>query len=110
MPIRSSASRGRRANPIGPGRRAHRSVRGLGDQLRPEADTEQRYVSVEQPLDEEVLLPQPGVMVVLVGVHGATEDEDGAVVVDRARGRRAPGEAPFLKPVAAVLDHSLEDA
>src|SRR5262249_13231529 len=81
-----------------------------GDQLDAEADAEDRYVPVEQALDEQVLLAEPGVAVVLVGVHRAAEDEHGVVVVDRPRRGRAPGEAPLLEVVARGLCRPVEDA
>ena len=49
-------------------------------------------------------------MFVLVCVHGASEDEHGAVRVERAGQRRAPGEAPLLEPVAALANDVAEDA
>src|SRR5206468_1173365 len=67
--------------------------------LRAEADSEHRDMTVEQALEEQVLLAQPRVHVVLVGVHRAAEHEHCAVVVERTRQRRVPGEAPFLEPV-----------
>ena len=57
---------------------------------------------MEQALQDEVLLAQPRVVLVLVGVHGAAEDEDGAVVVERPRGRRPPRGAPLLELVPAL--------
>src|SRR5438132_9284308 len=47
--------------------------------------------------------------VVLVGVHRAAEDEHGAVVVERPRERRVPGQAPLLQPVAGPGDDLAED-
>src|SRR5438132_8990283 len=44
--------------------RDDRRVRGLGEQLRTQADSEDRCVQVEQPVQEEVLLAQPGMMLV----------------------------------------------
>ena len=41
--------------------------------------------------------------VVLVGVHGTAEHEDGCVVVDRSRRRSAPRKAPLLDLVTALL-------
>ena len=59
----------------------HGRVRRLREQLRPEADSEDGHVQIEQPLQEQVLLPQPGMMIVLVGMHRAAEHEHRAVCV-----------------------------
>src|SRR5207247_2222164 len=88
----------------------HRSVRRLRDELRAEADSQDRRVQIEQPLQEEVLLLQPGMMIVLVGVHRAAEDEHRAVCVERTGQRLAPGKAPLLEPVAALADDVAEHA
>ena len=67
-------------------------------------------MQVEQPLQEEVLLAQPGMVVVLVRVHRAAEHEHAPVRVERPRQRLAPGEAPLLEVVAARLDDVAEHA
>jgi len=85
-------------------------VARLRDQLSAEADAKHGNVQVEQSLDEEVLLAEPGMVVVLVGMHRAAEDEHRAVVVDRPRRRRSPGEAPLLELVPARGDRLEEHA
>ena len=67
-------------------------------------------LQVEQPLQEQVLLAQPRMVVVLVGVHRAAEDEHRAVRVERTRQRRVPREAPLLQRVAARGDDVGEHA
>jgi len=57
-----------------------------------------------------VLLAQPRVLLLLIDVHRTSEDENRAVVLERPRRGRAPGNAPFLEPVAARLDRVAEDA
>ena len=47
--------------------------------------------------------------VVVVGVHRAAEDEHRVVRLERPRRRRAPGEAPLVEPVAALLDRRREE-
>src|SRR5439155_5658468 len=86
----------------------HGRVRRLREQLRPEADSEDGHVQIEQPLQEQVLLPQPGMMIVLVGMHRAAEHEHRAVRVERTRQGLVPGEAPLLEPVAALADDVAE--
>src|SRR5205807_6156102 len=83
---------------------------GLREELRAEADAQHRHAEVEQSLEEHVLVAEPGMAVVLVGVHRAPEDQHRAVVVERPRQGRAPGEAPLLEPVASPLDGVREDA
>src|SRR5262249_40977535 len=74
------------------------------------ADPEQRGAEVEQPLDEHVLLAQPRMPIVLVGVHRAAEDEHCPVLVHRAGRRRSPGEAPLVEDVPALRRDVGEDA
>src|SRR5580765_6376758 len=75
---------------------------GLRKQLRTEADAEHGQVEVEQPLQEEAFFAEPRMVEILVGVHGAAEDQHGPVGVDRFRQRRVPGKAPLLEPVASL--------
>src|SRR5205823_11614227 len=90
-------------------RRMHGRVRGLREELRAETDPEYRSPQAEHPLEEEVLVPQPGMAVVLVGVHRAAECEYGAVLVEWPGERAVPGEAPLVELVSALLDHLAED-
>ena len=85
-------------------------MRRFREQLRAEADTERRRVEIEQPLQEEVLFPQPGVMPILIGVHRTTEDEHGTVRIEWARQRRPPGKAPLLERMAARANDVAEHA
>ncbi len=54
-------------------------ARGAGDQLRPEADTEQGHACLEGGTDERGLAGEPRMLRVLVGVHRAPEDHDRVV-------------------------------
>ena len=117
-PLRESAEHGvvarfirqldRMPADLGLGGRPDVGMRRLRDQLRAETNTEHRYLEAEESLKQEVLLAQPGMVLVVVGVHRASEDEHGAVVVQRPRRRRAPGEAPLLELVAALRDRICE--
>ena len=62
-------------------------------------------LTLEQSADELVLVTKPGVVLVLVGVHRAAEDDHRSVVVERPRSGGAPREAPLLVAVACLLDH-----
>ena len=86
----------------------HGRVRRFREQLRAEAHAEGRHVEVEQPLEEEVLVAEPGVALLLVGVHCASEDEHCVVRVDGTRRRSAPGERPLVVRVPRVLDDARE--
>ena len=62
-----------------------------GDQLRAEADAEERDLARDRPADELGLIGEPGVLGVLVRVHGAAEDHDRVVALRRVgRGPRRP--------------------
>src|SRR4029079_6020137 len=87
-----------------------RRMRRLREQLCAEADSEDRHVQVEQPLQEEILLLPPGVMLGLVGVHRTAEHEHGAVGVEWAGKRRAPGKAPLFEAVATRANDVAEHA
>ena len=85
--------------------RAHRAR----DQLRAEADAEERHFAVDGLADERGLVGEPGVLGVLVGVHRTAEDHDRVVAlrgVQRRRRRRRHHDP--LEPVAALLDEVLE--
>ena len=49
-------------------------------------------------------------VLLVVGVHCAAEDEHGAVGVERPRRRRAPAEAPLLQLVSPLGDGLGEDS
>ena len=87
-----------------------RRVCGLGEQLCTQTDSEHRSVQAEQPMQEEVLLPEPRMVQVLIRVHRAAEHEHRAVGIEGARQRRVPRETPFLEPVPALGDHVAEHA
>ena len=55
---------------------------GLGQQLRAQADRQNRHAIVDHRREEILLEAQPGMAVLLIGVHRATEGEDGVVVGD----------------------------
>ena len=61
---------------------------GAGDQLRAEADAEERRPALELALEQAELGPEPGVAVVLVGMHRAAEDDHrvGVLVGDAVAG------------------------
>ena len=74
------------------GARGRADVRadGAGDQLRAEADAEERHLAVDRLADEVGLVGEPRVLAVLVGMHRAAEDHDRVVplgCVERARRR-----------------------
>ena len=74
---------------LGLARGAHLGARRLRDQLRAQADAEERRAALEVLDEERVLAAQPRVLLVLVGVHRAAEDEDGV-----GGGRGGGGEPP----------------
>src|SRR3990172_9044823 len=55
---------------------AHLRAERLGEELAAEADAENGYARVDVRTDEVVLVAEPGVAVLLVGVHRAAEDHD----------------------------------
>ena len=78
------------------------------DQLRAEADAEQRHLAVDRLADEVGLVGEPRVLAVLVGVHRAAEHHDRVVVFRSVEGRGVVRDADAVEPVAALLDDVLE--
>jgi len=64
----------------------------------------------QQALEEEVLLSEPWMPLVLIGMHRTAEDEDGAVGIKGLRKRRFPGEAPLVESVPAFPNDVAEGA
>src|SRR2546422_1733006 len=84
-------------------------MRCLCEQLRAQADSEHRHVQIEQPLPEEVLLAQPRMVLVLIGMHGASEHEHRAVRVEGTRQRFVRCKASFLELGPALPDDVAHD-
>jgi rhodanese-related sulfurtransferase len=62
-------------------RRADMCDRGLRQQLAPEANAKHGHLTLDEGPDQLVLVAQPGMLVLLVDVHLAAEDEHGVVPV-----------------------------
>ena len=77
------------------------------DELRAEADAEQRRAVLEQPFEPPQLGAQPAVPLLLVGVHRAAEDDHGVGAFGRLA---AELHRPLDELVTAVLDRVREDA
>ena len=77
------------------------------DELRAEADAEQRRAVVEQALEPAQLRRQPAVALVLVGMHRAAEDDHGVGTLWR---RAAELYRPLDELVPGVLHGVGEDA
>ena len=90
-----------------PARPPRRAAGGLGEQLRAETDREERHPVVEHRGEEVLLEAQPGVAILLVGVHRAAEGEDRVVLGDLQRWPGAAlGEHPLVQ-LDAALAHLL---
>ncbi len=75
----------------------------LGDELAAEADAERRHVERERLAENVLLLPEPGMEVLLVRVHDAPEHDHAVVVAQRARWR-ADHRAVVVELVPALGD------
>ena len=95
---------------LGIGGAADARARGAGDQLRAEADPEERNLTIERSADERGLVREPGMLGVLVRVHRAAEDHDRVVALRRVGLRTAVDRDPALQHVAALPDEVLEQA
>ena len=95
---------------LGIGGAADARARGPGDQLRAEADPEERNLTIERSADERGLVREPGMLGVLVRVHRAAEDHDRVVALRRVGLRTAVDGDPALQHVAALPDEVLEQA
>ena len=78
-----------------------------GDQLRPKADAEHGRAALELPLEQAKLRPEPGMAVLLVGMHGAAEDDHS---VGALLGNAAAGDVALDELVAGRPRGVLEDA
>ena len=87
------------------------AARRLGQDLAAEADGEDRHPVVDHRRQEVLLEAQPRMAVLLVDVHRTAEGEDGVVVGDLARRRRAAlAELPLVQLDPAVAHLVGEDA
>ena len=82
-------------------------TRCAGDQLRAEADAEQRRPALELPLEEAELRRKPRVTVLLIGMHGAAEHDRG---VGALVGHADAGDVSLDELVPCGLHGVLEDA
>ena len=76
---------------LGLGRAVRGGARRLCEELAPEAHTEDRLTPRERIADELLLWAQPSVLVLLIQVHRAPEDEQGVGHGRRGRGAGHPG-------------------
>ncbi len=89
---------------LGLGRSAYERAGRAGDELRPQADPEQRHAALDQLGEQRTLPWEPRVLGVLVRMHRAAEGDHG-VVVARVPPRRAVlGHAPLVQLGAARVD------
>ena len=79
------------------------------DQLRAEADAEERHFAVDGLAYERGLVGEPGMLGVLVGVHRTAEDHDRVVARRGVERRGVLGDHDPLEPVAALLDEVFEE-
>jgi len=89
--------------------RADPRARRAREELHAEADSEHRRPAREQLLQPIRLGAKPGMRVVVIRVHRAAEDEYRVIRLERPGRRSAPREAPFVEPVAALLDRRREE-
>jgi hypothetical protein len=81
-------------------------ARRLRQQLPAEADAERRHALLQESAHELVLAPKPRMLVLLVDVHGASEDEDGVVIAQRPR-RIGTLDDPPLVELVTVAAHDI---
>ncbi len=83
---------------------------GLGQELRAEADAHRRHPRVEQRGEDHLLVGEPWILGLLVGVHGASEREHCVVRKEIARRVLFGGNQPLVELPATRLRLVGEDA
>ena len=95
---------------LGVGHLANLAADGEAEDLGAEAGSEQRGAALDQLGEQQLLEPQPGMVRLLVGVHGAAERHH-RVVFPRIGGRLPLiGDVPVVEPDAPLADRLGEDA